>query len=65
MGIVGIDTDFKILDDDRIKPFLDAIEGDIRAPNAGQEDPKNDDDNISRPSHTDPSVNVLMERMEH
>ena len=66
MGIVGIDTEFKILDDDRIKPYLDAIEGDTRAPNAGQDDPKDDDDNMPRPTPPgEPNVTVLMERMEH
>ena len=61
MGIVGIDTEFKILDDDRIKPYLDAIEGDTRAPNAGQDDRKGDDDDDQQPRPPgEPNVNVLM-----
>jgi hypothetical protein len=65
LGLVGIDTEFTILDDEKIKPHLDAIEGDTRATNAGQEDPK-DDDNFPRPPlPTEPAVTVLMESMEH
>lgn len=66
LGIVGADTDFKILDDEKVKPYLDAIEGDTRAPNAGQDDPKGDGDETPIPNPPrEPNVNVLMERMEH
>ncbi len=65
MGIVGVDTPFTIYDDEKVKPYLDAIESDSRGPNAGRDDPPGSggpDDGTPRP---DPQVNVLMESMEH
>ena len=70
LGIVGQDTPFTIFDDEKVKPYLDAIEGDSRAPNAGADDPPSgpgDDDlqgGLGRPA-PEPRVNVLMESMEH
>ncbi len=68
MGIVGQDTPFTIYDDDKVKPYLDAIEGDSRAPNAGADDPPSgpgdDDQQGGRPA-PEPRVNVQMESMEH
>ncbi len=69
MGIVGKDTPFTIFDDEKVKPYLDAIEGDSRAPNAGQDDPPSgpggDDDLPQSRPIPDPQTNVLMESMEH
>lgn len=69
LGIVGQDTAFTIFDDEKIKPYLDAIEGDTRGRNAGSDDrpgPGGDDDdpNTGRPT-SEARVNVLMESMEH
>lgn len=70
LGIVGKDTPFKIFDDEKVKPYLDAIEGDSRAPNAGQDDPPSgpggdDGSDLSRPPPPEARPNVLMESMEH
>lgn len=65
LGIVGKDMPFTIFDDDKIEPYLNAIEGDSRGPGAGRDDqpgPGPEDDDKPRP---DPQVNVLMESMEH
>ena len=73
LGIVGKDVKFTIFDDEKVKPYLDAIEGDSRATNAGQDDPPQpppsgsgaDDGTGPRQPPRDPQVNVLMESMEH
>jgi len=68
MAIVGKDIPFTIYDDEKIKPYLDAIEGDSRASNAGTDDvppPPPGDDDAPRPAPGEPRVNVLMESMEH
>lgn len=67
LGIVGKDTPFTIFDDEKVKPYLDAIEGDSRAPNAGQDDPPapGPGDDQSRPAPQDPQATVNMESMEH
>ncbi len=67
MGIVGQDTPFTIFDDDKVKPYLDAIEGDSqRAPNAGSDDPPGPGDDMPPVRETpEPRTNVLMESMEH
>jgi len=67
LAIVGRDMPFTIFDDDKIKPYLDSIEGDSRAPNSGQDDaPQGGDEDFGagRPFR-DPHVNVGMESMEH
>ena len=66
LGIVGQNTPFTIFDDERVKPYLDAIEGDARAA-AGSDDrpgPGDDDENQGRPT-SEARVNVLTESMEH
>lgn len=68
LGIVGQDVSFTIFDDDKIKPYLDAIEGDSRAPNAGIDDsvtPGGDDDLPPQPPAEPRPPHVLMESMEH
>ena len=68
LGIVGKDLPFTIYDDERVKPYLDAIEGDTRGPGAGRDDPPGgpDDDDENRPRPTSGAqVNVAMESMEH
>ncbi|CAF0806024.1 unnamed protein product [Brachionus calyciflorus] len=66
LGIVGQNTPFTIFDDEKIKPYLDAIEGDARG-NAGSDDrrrPGDDDEQGGRPT-SEARVNVLTESMEH
>lgn len=68
MAIVGKDLPFTIFDDEKIKPYLDSIEGDSRAPNAGQDDaPQGGDDGAGTGAagFRDPQVNIGMESMEH
>ena len=64
MGIVGADQPFKIFDDEKVKPYLDAIEGDSRAPSKDEPASGGGDDDEPRPP-MDPQVNVQMESMEH
>lgn len=67
LGIVGQDTPFTIFDDEKVKPYLDAIEGDSRAPapqDSGSGGP-DDDNNGGGARGTEPQVNVAMESMEH
>jgi len=68
MGIVGKGTAFTLLDDEKMKPYLDAIESDSRGPTAGQDDPPGpggDDENpLPTAMSRDPQVNVDMEVME-
>jgi hypothetical protein len=47
---------FTIFDDEKIKPYLDSIEGDSRAPDAGQDE---------APGTGGSSTGVGMESMEH
>ncbi len=67
MAIVGQDIPFTVYDDDHVKPYLDSIESDSRAP--AIDDAPSDfpgDDGSGRPGgNPDPQVNVLMETMEH
>ncbi|RNA18806.1 proteasome subunit alpha type-1 [Brachionus plicatilis] len=65
LGIVGQDLPFTIFDDEKIKPYLDAIEGDARG-NSGPDDRPGpgDDDDHGRPT-SEARVNVLAESMEH
>lgn len=69
LGIVGKDVSFSIFDDDKIKPYLDAIEGDQRAPARDEHDIDIDLDNPPptgpRSQSLDPRTNVLTEAMEH
>lgn len=61
LGIVGLNTPFTIFDDERVKPYLDAIEGDTRG-SAGQDDRPGpgDDDDQGRPAEA-----RATESMEH
>jgi 20S proteasome subunit alpha 6 len=70
LGIVGKDLPFTIFDDEKVKPYLDAIEGDSRAPPPAElhstavgED-NDDDGNDPRPPPRDPSVAMGVERLE-
>lgn len=69
LAIVGKDLPFTIFDDEKIKPYLDSIEGDSRAPNAGQDDaPGDGGDDLGGGETTltgGANVNVGMESMEH
>jgi hypothetical protein len=68
LAIVGKDLPFTIFDDEKIKPYLDSIEGDSRAPNAGQDDaPGGGDggDDLAGGRTGGANVNVGMESMEH
>jgi 20S proteasome subunit alpha 6 len=56
LAIVGRDMAFTIFDDEKIKPYLDSIEGDSRAPDAGQDE---------APGTGGSSTGVGMESMEH
>jgi len=64
---VGKDLAFTIFDDEKIKPYLDSIEGDSRAPNAGQDDAPGGDggDDLGGGLTSAANVNVGMESMEH
>jgi len=69
LGIVGKDVPFTIYDDDKMKPYLDAIEGDsTRAPDAGAPDeaphpgPTGPD---VPPPRREPATTVDIEAMEH
>lgn len=64
LGIVGQDTPFTIFDDDKVKPYLDAIEGDSRGHSGPDSRPGDDDDLGGRPT-SEARVNVLTESMEH
>jgi len=68
LSIVGKDMAFTIFDDEKVKPYLDAIEGDTRAPAPTAEDrpagPGDDDDQPPRPP-VDPRPTMLFESMEH
>ena len=71
MAIVGQDTPFTIFDDDKVKPYLDAIEGDSRAPAPGTDmlstmtDPDLQDDREGPSRQSGAEVNVNIESMEH
>ena len=70
MAIVGKDLPFTIFDDEKIKPYLDSIEGDSRAPNAGQDDAPGGDGGDELGGNGSgrtggANVNVGMESMEH
>ena len=56
---------FTIFDDEKIKPYLDSIEGDSRAPNSGQDDAPQGGDDDQFGARRDPNVTVGMESMEH
>jgi len=66
LGIVGKDLPFTIFDDEKVKPYLDAIEGDSRAPARDETASGGDggDDQPPRPPNN-PTVTVGMESMEH
>lgn len=67
LGIVGKDLPFTIFDDEKVKPYLDAIEGDSRAPARDETATGGDggsDDQPPRPPNN-PTVTVGMESMEH
>ena len=66
LGIVGKDLPFTIFDDEKVKPYLDAIEGDSRAPTRDETASGGDggDDQPPRPPNN-PTVTVGMESMEH
>jgi hypothetical protein len=63
LGIVGKDVPFTMYDDEKIKPYLDAIEGDTRA--VGHDDPKDDDMSPPPQPPVEPRPTVAMESMEH
>jgi 20S proteasome subunit alpha 6 len=70
LAIVGKDLPFTIFDDEKIKPYLDSIEGDSRAPNAGQDDAPGGDGGDELGGNGSgrtggANVNVGMESMEH
>lgn len=67
LGIVGQNTPFTIFDDDKVKPYLDAIEGDSRAINSTVDETGHggDDDIPPRPSIGTPQVTTAIETMEH
>ena len=71
MAIVGKDTVFTIFDDEKVKPYLDAIEGDSRTPAAGVDmvgtmaEPALGEDQGRPPRQGDPEFNVDIESMEH
>ncbi len=65
---MGKDTPFTIFDDDKVKPYLDAIEGDTRAPQPTDDRPGPGDDDDApggRPAAPEPRPTVLFESMEH
>ena len=67
---MGKDTPFTLFDDEKVKPYLDAIEGDARGPGAGKDyataGPDDDEDRPDAPQPTsDARVNVLMDVEEH
>jgi hypothetical protein len=69
LSIVGKDMPFTIYDDERVKPYLDAIEGDTRAAAPNEDRPSSDipgddDDQPPRPP-VEPRPTVNMESMEH
>jgi len=69
VAVVGKDTPFAILEDARVGTYLTAIEGDERAPQAGQDETlmTGDDDMPPGPpgsGHPEPRVTVATERME-
>ena len=68
LGIVGKDTPFTLFDDEKVKPYLDAIEGDARGPSAGKDYPPtgpDDEDRLGAPPTSEARVNVLMDVEEH
>lgn len=66
LGIVGKSSPFAIFEDEKMKPYLDAIEGDSRAPNAGSDDaPGPGPDTEPAPdARPDPAVTVTAESMD-
>ena len=69
MSIVGKDIPFTIFDDEKVKPYLDAIEGDSRAPAVPEDRPSgpggDDDDQPGGRPPVEPRPTVDMESMEH
>jgi len=67
LSIVGQNTPFTLFDDDKVKPYLDAIEGDTRAVNSGVDETGHggDDDIPPRPNIGTPQVTTAIETMEH
>jgi len=61
LGIVGKGTIFTLFDDDKIKPYLDAIESDARGPTAGSDDPPSSGGPDDGQAPPDPRVAVAME----
>jgi hypothetical protein len=65
LGIVGKDTVFTIFDDDKIKPYLDAIESDSRGPSIDDQPAGYGDGDDAQPTPIpDPQVNIAMETMD-
>lgn len=62
LGIVGKDTVFTIFDDEKIKPYLDAIESDSRGPSI-EDQPGGivTDEGENIPPLSDPQVNIAMD----
>lgn len=67
LSIVGKDMPFTIFDDEKVRPYLDAIEGDTRAPAAPEDRPGPGDDDDQPPARppVEPRPTVDMESMEH
>lgn len=63
LGIVGKNSPFAIFDDEKVKPYLDAIEADSRAPNTGSDDAPGQGPDA--PGTGTPAVAVATESMEH